>query len=65
MEPSVGRLLDRHLAVARAWIPHQHVPWSGARNFDGPLDGTGWDPQQSALPQAVQDALLVNLLTED
>ncbi|MCQ4041665.1 acyl-ACP desaturase [Streptantibioticus rubrisoli] len=65
LEPSVGRLLDRHLGVAREWFPHQYVPWSGARDFDGPLDGTAWDPRQSALPQAVQDALLVNLLTED
>jgi acyl-[acyl-carrier-protein] desaturase len=65
LEPSVGRLLDRHLAVARDWLPHQYVPWSAARDFDGPLGGTGWDPHQSPLPRAVQDALLINLLTED
>ncbi|MFF4948541.1 acyl-ACP desaturase [Streptomyces chattanoogensis] len=65
LEPSVGRLLDRHLAVAREWFPHQYVPWSGARDFDRPLDGTGWSAQQSALPQAVQGVLLVNLLTDN
>ncbi|MFJ6530621.1 acyl-ACP desaturase [Streptomyces longwoodensis] len=65
LAPSVERLLDRHLAVARDWLPHQYVPWSSARDYDGPLDGTPWEPPQSALPRAVQDALLVNLLTED
>lgn len=65
LEPSVERLLNRHLAVARDWLPHQYVPWSAARDFDGPLEGSGWDPGQSALPHAVQDALVINLLTED
>ncbi|MEU3839066.1 acyl-ACP desaturase [Streptomyces sp. NPDC028635] len=65
LEPSVERLLERHLAVAHDWLPHQYVPWSAARDYDGPLDGTAWTPQQSALPQAVRDALVVNLLTED
>lgn len=65
LEPSVERLLDRHLTAARDWFPHQYVPWSGARDFDGPLGGVGWEPEQSALPQAVKDALLINLLTED
>jgi acyl-[acyl-carrier protein] desaturase len=65
LEPSVERLLDRHLAVAHDWLPHQYVPWSAARDFDGPLRGTAWAPEQSALPQAVRDALVINLLTED
>ncbi|WP_229820977.1 MULTISPECIES: acyl-ACP desaturase [Streptomyces] len=65
LEPSVERLLDQHLGVARDWLPHQYVPWSEARDFDGPLGGAAWEPEQSALPQAVQDALIVNLLTED
>ncbi|ATL32212.1 acyl-ACP desaturase [Streptomyces formicae] len=65
LEPSVERLLERHLSVARDWLPHQYVPWSAARDFDGPLEGSAWAPEQSALPQAVQDALLINLLTED
>ncbi|EPH46084.1 putative acyl-[acyl-carrier-protein] desaturase desA1 [Streptomyces aurantiacus JA 4570] len=65
LEPSVGRLLERHLAAARPWFPHAFVPWSDATDFDGPLGGTPWSPEQSVLPQAVQDALVVNLLTED
>jgi acyl-[acyl-carrier-protein] desaturase len=65
LEPSVERLLERHLATARDWFPHQYVPWSAAHDYDGPLGGTAWSPDQAALPQAVQDALVVNLLTED
>ncbi|WP_370418382.1 acyl-ACP desaturase [Streptomyces sp. QH1-20] len=65
LEPSVERLLERHLAVAHDWLPHQFVPWSGAQDFDGPLEGAAWQPEQSALPPAVQDALVINLLTED
>ena len=61
----VGRLLDRHLATAREWWPHTFVPWGDASDFDGPLGGTAWQADQSVLPAAVQDALLVNLLTED
>lgn len=65
LEPLVGRLLDRHLATAREWWPHTFVPWSDATDFDGPLGGAPWQANQSILPAAVQDALLVNLLTED
>ncbi|MFE0042983.1 acyl-ACP desaturase [Streptomyces albireticuli] len=65
LEPSVERLLERHLAAAHDWLPHQFVPWSGARDFDGPLEGAAWQPEQSALSPAVQDALVINLLTED
>ncbi|WP_405459852.1 acyl-ACP desaturase [Streptomyces sp. NBC_00101] len=65
LEPAVAGLLDRHLSTARDWMPHRYVPWSAARDFDGPLDGAPWDPDQCALPRAVRDALVVNLLTED
>lgn len=65
LEPSVERLLERHLTSVRDWYPHQFVPWSAAQDFDGPLNGAAWKPQQSTLPQAVQDALVINLLTED
>ncbi|MGP3637168.1 acyl-ACP desaturase [Streptomyces sp. 24-1644] len=65
LEPSVERLLEQHLAITQDWLPHQFVPWSQARDFDGPLDGAAWEPEQSALPRAVQDALIINLLTED
>ncbi|WP_394437376.1 acyl-ACP desaturase [Streptomyces sp. SGAir0957] len=65
LEPSVERLLNRHLRVARDWLPHQYVPWGDGRDFDGPLRGDAWEPEQSALPRAVQDALVINVLTED
>ncbi|WP_306319999.1 MULTISPECIES: acyl-ACP desaturase [unclassified Streptomyces] len=65
LEPTVERLLERHLATAHDWFPHQYVPWSAAHDYDGPLGGTAWSPEQTPLPRAVQDALVVNLLTED
>ncbi|RLV04586.1 acyl-ACP desaturase [Streptomyces griseocarneus] len=65
LDPSVERLLERHLATARDWLPHQYVPWSAAEDYDGPLRGTAWTPDQSVLPPPVRDALVVNLLTED
>ncbi|CAM5416095.1 hypothetical protein SBADM41S_11793 [Streptomyces badius] len=43
LEPSAAGLLDRHIAAAREWFPHQYVPWSAGRNFDGPLEaGSGY-----------------------
>ncbi|MFJ3927093.1 acyl-ACP desaturase [Streptomyces sp. NPDC090022] len=65
LEPIVAGGLDRHLAAAQDWFPHQYVPWGRARDFDGPLGGEGWQPGQSPLSPVVRDALLVNLLTED
>ncbi|MFK8850103.1 acyl-ACP desaturase [Streptomyces sp. Ac-502] len=65
LEPSVERLLNRHLDVAQDWLPHQYVPWGEARDFDGPWGGDAWEPEQSALPRAVQDSLIINVLTED
>ncbi|MFI5621768.1 acyl-ACP desaturase [Streptomyces sp. NPDC051567] len=65
LEPSVARLLDRHLGAAREWMPHTYTPWSKATDYDGPLDGQPWQPEQSALPPAVRDAFIVNLLAED
>ncbi|MFD3333851.1 acyl-ACP desaturase [Streptomyces sp. NPDC058700] len=65
LEPEVSRLLDRHVAAAREWFPHQYVPWSMGRDFDGPLDGEPWREGQSRLDPAARSALVVNLLTED
>ncbi|MFE6336904.1 acyl-ACP desaturase [Streptomyces sp. NPDC057798] len=65
LEPTVARLLDRHLATAPEWFPHAYIPWNQATDFDGPLDGAPWEADQSRLPAAVADALTVNLLTED
>jgi len=60
--PSAGRLLERHLANAREWFPHEFVPWSRGRDFD---PATPWSPDDFAMDEAVRSALLVNLLTED
>ncbi|MGW6918700.1 acyl-ACP desaturase [Kitasatospora sp. NPDC054939] len=65
LEPCAEELLHRHLAAAGDWFPHQYVPWSRGRDFDGPLGGEPWQPGQSALAPAVRSALVVNLLTED
>jgi acyl-[acyl-carrier-protein] desaturase len=34
LEPVAERLLDRHLAMAKEWLPHEYVPWSLGRDFD-------------------------------
>ncbi|WP_031069080.1 acyl-ACP desaturase [Streptomyces sp. NRRL WC-3742] len=65
LEATAEELMNRHLEAAREWFPHQYVPWSLGRDFDGPLGGEPWHPEQSALAPAVRSALIVNLLTED
>jgi acyl-[acyl-carrier-protein] desaturase len=62
LEPVVARLLDRHLAQAKEWFPHQLVPYSRGRDFE---DGYEWSPEETALPETVRSSLFVNLLTED
>jgi acyl-[acyl-carrier protein] desaturase len=56
--------LDRHLAVAEDWLPHEYVPWSEGRNFAF-LGGEPWSVEQSKLSPIARTALEVNLLTED
>ncbi|WP_182874992.1 acyl-ACP desaturase [Microbispora sp. H10670] len=65
LEPVVGRELDRHLAVAREWFPHEYIPWSEGRTFDGVLEGEAWSPEDSSISEAARVSLVVNLLTED
>ncbi len=65
LEPVVARELDRHLSVAKEWFPHEYVPWSEGRDFDGVLGGEAWDPSQSRVSDVARTALVVNLLTED
>jgi acyl-[acyl-carrier-protein] desaturase len=65
LEPVVAKELDRHLASAKEWMPHEFVPWSAGRDFDGPLGGEAWDPEQSRMTPTARTALVVNLLTED
>ena len=33
LEATVEENLDRHLAAAEDWMPHEYVPWSEGRNF--------------------------------
>jgi acyl-[acyl-carrier-protein] desaturase len=67
LEPRVGELLDRHLANAKEWFPHEYVPYSRGRDFE---KGYEWSEEDidtggTCLPDAVRSALYVNLLTED
>jgi acyl-[acyl-carrier-protein] desaturase len=34
LEPVAEQLLDRHLAMANKWLPHEYSPWSLGRDFD-------------------------------
>lgn len=65
LEPVVATNLDRHLSLAKEWFPHEYVPWSDGRTFDGLLNGEPWREDDSAIPDVARTALIVNLLTED
>ncbi|MFK3984221.1 acyl-ACP desaturase [Micromonospora sp. NPDC050397] len=65
LDSVVAQNLDRHLAVAKEWFPHEYVPWSDGRTFDGLLGGEAWSPEDSNIPEVARTALVVNLLTED
>ena len=65
LEQVVEENLNRHLKVAKEWFPHEYVPWSDGRNFDGPLDGDPWSPDDSKMSDVARSSLIVNLLTED
>src|SRR5215207_5719986 len=62
LEPTVANILERHLAQAKEWFPHQLVPWGRGRDFE---PGWEWSPDDTALPDEVRSSLFVNLLTED
>ncbi len=64
LEPIVEQNLERHLTMARAWEPHDYVPWSRGRDFAF-LGGEDWQPEDSPLDPVAKAALTVNLLTED
>ncbi len=61
LEPDVARAVDRHLSVARDWMPHDYVPWERGRD----LVAEPYDEGQSGLPAPVRAAVQLNLLTED
>ncbi len=33
LEEVVEKELNRHLKIAKDWMPHEYVPWSDGRNF--------------------------------
>ncbi|PAZ12647.1 acyl-ACP desaturase [Streptomyces sp. SA15] len=65
LQPVVESNLHRHLGVAKEWFPHEYVPWSEGRTFDGPLGGRAWTTDEATLPEVARTSLVVNLLTED
>jgi acyl-[acyl-carrier-protein] desaturase len=60
--PAAEKLMERHTNSSKEWFPHLYVPWSRGRDF---AEDEEWDPEEFPLPDAVRDALFVNLLTED
>jgi len=64
LEPVVEANLERHLATAKTWMPHDYIPWSRGRDFAF-LGGEDWQPEDSPLDPVAQTAMIVNLLTED
>ncbi len=65
LEQVVEAELNRHLGVAKEWFPHDYIPWSDGRNYDGLMGGDPWSPDDAAIPEVARTALIVNLLTED
>lgn len=65
LEEVVETELNRHLKVAKEWMPHEYVPWSDARDFDGVMGGEAWAVEQSKVSEIGRISLVVNLLTED
>ncbi len=61
LEPVADQQLRRHEQVAEEWFPHEYVPYSQGRDFDG----EPWTPDHSRLTGVAQIAFEVNLLTED
>jgi len=56
--------VNRHIAAAKEWHPHDYVPWDEGRNFAA-LGGVDYDPEQSKLSDVAKAAMITNLLTED
>jgi acyl-[acyl-carrier-protein] desaturase len=57
--------LNRHEKVAKEWFPHDYVPWSQGRSFDGLMGGDQWSESDCEISDVARSALIVNLLTED
>lgn len=65
LEPVVEQELNRHLSTAKEWFPHEYIPWEEGVNFNGPLGGKEWTPQERRFSEAARTSLIINLLTED
>ncbi len=65
LEQVVEVELNRHLGAAKEWFPHQYVPWSDGRNYEGLMGGDEWSADDAEIPEVARTALIVNLLTED
>ncbi|MEI7617270.1 MAG: acyl-ACP desaturase [Actinomycetota bacterium] len=67
LEPVAGKLLDRHLATAKEWFPHELVPYDRGHDFPAGYEWSVADCNLDGaeLPEAARSALFVNLLTED
>jgi acyl-[acyl-carrier-protein] desaturase len=65
LNPVVERELNRHIPVAKEWFPHEYIPWSDGRTYDGILGGEPWLETDSKLSDVARSALIINLLTED
>ncbi|MEU4829323.1 acyl-ACP desaturase [Streptosporangium sp. NPDC023615] len=65
LEPVVAGELDRHHRMAKEWFPHEYVPWSQGRDYDGVFGGEAWAESDSRIPEDARVSLIVNLLTED
>ncbi|MEJ7774362.1 MAG: acyl-ACP desaturase [Nocardioidaceae bacterium] len=65
LEQVVEAELNRHLGAAKEWFPHQYVPWSDGRNYEGLMGGDAWSADDAEIPEVARTALIVNLLTED
>ncbi len=57
--------LNRHIRTAQDWFPHEYIPWSEGRTFDGHLEGEPWSIEDSEISDVARSAMIVNLLTED
>jgi acyl-[acyl-carrier-protein] desaturase len=55
LQPTAENLVDRHLAIAKEWFPHEFVEWR-------PPPAVG---SAEPLPDGVTSAVFVNVLTED
>ncbi len=67
LEPTVGRLLERHLHTTKEWFPHEYIPYGRGRDHDPdvPWSADAADLGGAVIDDAARSSLIVNLLTED